>query len=135
MLSRSESMWDLFELCRTALPPPSTDSSDRRRNRDRQGADGSRRSPTRSPRQGRFVAANCTSIPPELINSELFGHEKGAFTAAERAKKGLVMHAHRGTLFLDEIGDMPAEGQQTLLRMLQERLLALSGHVADFIEE
>ncbi|MCA9259141.1 MAG: sigma-54-dependent Fis family transcriptional regulator [Planctomycetales bacterium] len=75
----------------------------------------------RSGRPGRFVAANCASLPRELINSELFGHVRGAFTGAERARKGLAAHADRGTLFLDEIGDMPSETQQSLLRLLENR--------------
>lgn len=64
---------------------------------------------------------NCASVPPALINSELFGHEKGAFTGADRSKTGLVTHAQEGTLFLDEIGNMTSEAQQSLLRMLQEK--------------
>jgi DNA-binding NtrC family response regulator len=74
----------------------------------------------RSGRRGRFVALNCASVPHQLIESELFGHERGAFTGADRAKLGAVRHAAEGTLFLDEIGDLPAEGQGSLLRFLQE---------------
>ena len=76
---------------------------------------------TQSRRQGRrFVAINCPSIPANLIESELFGHERGAFTGADRVKMGLVELAHGGTLFLDEIAELPAETQVKLLRMLQE---------------
>ncbi|MFH1301676.1 MAG: sigma-54 dependent transcriptional regulator [Planctomycetota bacterium] len=119
MLSRSTAMWDLFELCTRVAP---TDATVLIVGETGTGKElFARAIHRRSGRQGRFVAANCASIPPELINSELFGHEKGAFTGADRAKKGLVMHANGGTLFLDEIGDMPPEAQQCLLRMLQEK--------------
>ena len=76
----------------------------------------------RSPRSARaFIRVNCASIPPELIASELFGHEKGAFTGAIERRIGRFEAADGGTLFLDEIGDLPAETQGSLLRVLQER--------------
>ncbi len=75
----------------------------------------------RSPRAGRpFVAINCAAIPPSLLQAELFGHERGAFTGALQRKIGRIESAHEGTLFLDEIGDMPHECQAVLLRFLQE---------------
>jgi len=69
---------------------------------------------------GPFVALNCAAIPAELIESELFGHEKGSFTGAAQRHLGKFEQAHRGTLFLDEIGDMPATMQAKLLRVLEK---------------
>src|SRR6187549_644663 len=75
-----------------------------------------------SPRSGeQFVAVNCSNIPSELLESELFGHTRGAFTGAVAAKKGLFEVADTGSIFLDEIGDIPPETQVRLLRVIQER--------------
>ncbi len=74
-----------------------------------------------SRREGPFVPVNCGAIPPELLESELFGHEKGAFTGAISTRPGRFELAQGGTLFLDEIGDMPLHMQVKLLRVLQER--------------
>ena len=69
---------------------------------------------------GPFVALNCAALPTELVSSELFGHEKGAFTGAVDRKIGYFERAHNGTLFLDEVGQLPPDVQSTLLRVLQE---------------
>jgi transcriptional regulator with GAF, ATPase, and Fis domain len=80
-----------------------------------------------SPREGQFVSVNCGAISPGLWESELFGHEKGSFTGAVRAKPGLFEIANQGTLFLDEIGEMPLEVQVKLLRVLQQKELRRVG--------
>src|SRR4029078_4016081 len=76
----------------------------------------------RSARSSRaFVSVNCAAIPPALIASELFGHEKCAFTGALQRRLGRFELADRGTIFLDEVGDLPPDTQLALLRVLQER--------------
>lgn len=72
-------------------------------------------------RDRNFVAVDCGALPPTLVESVLFGHEKGVFTGADRARDGLVRHADGGTLFLDELGELPLDVQKTFLRVLQER--------------
>lgn len=83
-----------------------------------------------SPRANhRFVAINCAAIPENLLESELFGYEKGAFTGAAKQTKGKVELAHGGTFFLDEVGDLPMALQSKLLRFLQERVIErIGGH-------
>ncbi len=83
-----------------------------------------------SPRaQGPFIALNMAAIPRDLLESELFGHEKGAFTGAQTLRKGRFEQAHSGTLFLDEIGDMPADLQTRLLRVLSDgHFYRVGGH-------
>ncbi len=81
-----------------------------------------------SPRAGHpFVPVDCASLPENLLESELFGHEKGAFTGAVRTKRGLMETADGGTLFLDEIGELPLSLQSKLLRALQERQIQRVG--------
>jgi two-component system NtrC family response regulator len=85
---------------------------------------------TLSPRaNARFVTINCAAIPETLLESELFGYEKGAFTGAVKQTRGKIEHAARGTLFLDEVGDMPLALQAKLLRFLQQRVIErVGGH-------
>ncbi|KAH0444115.1 hypothetical protein KCU90_g968, partial [Aureobasidium melanogenum] len=84
----------------------------------------------RSPRRNEpFVAINCGAIPPHLLQSELFGYERGAFTGASQRKIGRVEAAHGGTLFLDEIGDLPLESQASLLRFLQQNTIDRLGGI------
>lgn len=80
-----------------------------------------------SGRDGPFVAVNCGAIPEHLLESELFGHERGAFTGAVRARPGRFEQAKGGTFFLDEIGDMPSVMQVKLLRVLEERVIERVG--------
>jgi DNA-binding NtrC family response regulator len=82
-------------------------------------------------RNAPFVPINCGAIPPHLLQSELFGYERGAFTGASQRKVGRVESANGGTLFLDEIGDLPMESQASLLRFLQEgKIERLGGHTS-----
>lgn len=82
----------------------------------------------RSPRHdGPFIRVNCGAIPPELIDSQLFGHERGSFTGAEQARQGWFERADNGTLLLDEIGELPLEAQVRLLRVLQDGFIERVG--------
>jgi len=81
----------------------------------------------KSKRSGRFVAINCAAIPENLLESELFGYERGAFTGASKTTVGKIETAHGGTLMLDEIGDLPSSLQAKLLRFLQERKIERLG--------
>ncbi len=118
MLSRSQKMQDIFEMVvRTAATGATVLIL---------GETGTgkellaRAFHRRSERPGRMVSINCSAVPENLIDSELFGHVRGAFTGAEREKQGLFRYADGGTLFLDEVGDIPLQAQYRLLRVLQE---------------
>jgi len=87
----------------------------------------------RSPRaDGPFIRVNCGAIAPELIDSELFGHEKGSFTGATSQRRGWFERAHGGSLFLDEVGELPLAAQVRLLRILQDGMLSRVGGETDF---
>ena len=119
ILSRNKAMWDIFQsIAHTA----SSDATVLIVGETGTGKDLLARAIHRqSERTGRFVAVNCSTISPEIIESELFGHERGAFTGAHQQKDGLFRYADGGTIFLDEIGDMPVQTQLSLLRVLQEQ--------------
>jgi two-component system response regulator HydG len=85
----------------------------------------------KSGRSGPFLAINCAALPENLLESELFGHARGAFTDARAQRSGLLVEANQGTLFLDEIGDMPLGIQAKILRALQERCVRPLGHTQE----
>src|SRR5499425_3112493 len=82
-------------------------------------------------RDGPFVDVNCAAIPETLLEAEMFGFERGAFTDARRAKPGLLQAAHRGTIFLDEVGLLPEPLQAKLLKVLEERAVRRLGSTRD----
>jgi len=85
--------------------------------------------------EGPLVIVDCTTIPENLVESELFGHEKGAFTGADRLKHGRVELSHKGTLFMDEIGELPLQGQTKLLRTLQEKTFVRVGGMCTYTSD
>ena len=107
---------------------PAAAGPDPGRDRHRQGPAGAR-DPSRRARaaQAPFVDINCAAIPETLLEAELFGYERGAFTDAKQSKPGLFQLAHRGTLFLDEIGLLPPALQAKLLSVLEERAVRRLG--------
>ena len=126
MIGRDAKMLQIFETIRTAAPSDASVLIE--------GESGTGKEliasafHTQSQRAGgAFIRINCAAIPHELIESELFGYKKGAFTGADRDKRGLIEAANQGTLLLDEIAEMPAHLQTKLLRVLQERRLRRLG--------
>jgi two-component system, NtrC family, response regulator HydG len=126
MIGRDPRMIQIFETIRTAAPSDASVLIE--------GESGTGKEliaaafHTQSQRaSGPFIRINCAAIPHELIESELFGYKKGAFTGADRDKRGLIEAAHHGTLLLDEIAEMPTHLQTKLLRVLQERKLRRLG--------
>ncbi|HEY0730195.1 MAG TPA: sigma-54 dependent transcriptional regulator [Pyrinomonadaceae bacterium] len=126
MIGRDPKMCQIFETIRTAAPSDASVLIE--------GESGTGKEliaaafHTQSQRaDGPFIRINCAAIPHELIESELFGYKKGAFTGADRDKRGLIEAANQGTLLLDEIAEMPAHLQTKLLRVLQERKLRRLG--------
>ncbi len=93
----------------------------RRRERHRQGTGRTRIASAGTGRENPLVAVNSAALPEQLVESELFGHERGAFTGADRLRKGAFEHANGGTLFLDEVGELPLPAQAKLLRVLEDR--------------
>lgn len=127
--SRSPAMLEQMDKCRRAAPTDATvmilgESGTGKEVTARYIHNASRR------KDGPFIPVECSAMPGSLIESELFGYEKGAFTGAERMKKGLIESAHGGTLFLDEIGDLGVELQTRLFRFVEERALRRLGGVA-----
>jgi DNA-binding NtrC family response regulator len=124
--TRSPAMLDLVEKCRRAAPTDATvmilgESGTGKEVTARFIHNHSRR------KDGPFVPVECSAMPGSLIESELFGYERGAFTGAEKTKKGLIESADGGTLFLDEIGDLRVELQTRLFRFVEERVLRRLG--------
>ncbi|MCA9669218.1 MAG: sigma-54-dependent Fis family transcriptional regulator [Myxococcales bacterium] len=127
MVARSRRMWDLFDM---ATQVAQTDATVLILGETGTGKELLARAiHRRSQRAGRFVAVNCGGVTETLIDSELFGHVRGAFTGATQEKAGLFRHAHEGTLMLDEIGNVPLTAQYRLLRVLQEETVRpVGGH-------
>ena len=120
IVGRSRAMRDLFQLLETVAPTTSTILITGETGTGKEIV--ARAIHHNSPRRGqRFVALNCSAIPETLLEAELFGHVRGAFTGALGTRQGRLEQAHRGTLFLDEVGTMSMSLQMKLLRVLQER--------------
>lgn len=118
LLTRNRRMWDLFD---TAVQMAASDATVLILGETGTGKELLARAVhRRSQRPGRFVAINCGAVNENLIDAELFGYEKGAFTGATKDKEGLFRHAEQGTLMLDEVGNIPLAAQYRLLRVLQE---------------
>ena len=134
MVARSKAMEDVFSLATKVAPHPTTvlvtGESGTGKELVAQGIH-----EISGRHSGRFVAVNCGSLPESLIESELFGYKKGAFTGADKNKVGLFVEADRGTLFLDEIGELSLSLQVKLLRVLQEgEVLAVGSNVPQKVD-
>jgi DNA-binding NtrC family response regulator len=121
VLSKSAQMHAVFELIQNVANTPSTVLIEGETGTGKEQVARALHLASAASRPGAFVAVSCAAIPENLLESELFGHEKGAFTSAIAQRKGRFELAHGGTLFLDEVGDIPAAMQVKLLRVLQER--------------
>lgn len=121
MIGTSDSIKDVCSIIKRVAPSPTTLLIEGQSGTGKELA--ARALHEFSERKGAFVPINCGSISPELLESELFGHVKGAFTGAQQARQGLFNYASGGTLFLDEIGEMPLAMQTKLLRVLEERAI------------
>ena len=121
MIGTSDSIKDVCSIIKRVAPTPTTLLIEGQSGTGKELA--ARALHEFSARKGAFVPINCGSISPELLESELFGHVKGAFTGAHQARQGLFNYASGGTLFLDEIGEMPLAMQTKLLRVLEERAI------------
>lgn len=121
MVGSTEVMTSLYDVINRIAPMPSTILIEGESGTGKELA--ARSIHDLSQRSGIFVPVNCGAITPDLLESELFGHVKGAFTGAHQAREGLFSHANGGTLFLDEIGEMPLSMQTHLLRVLEEKTI------------
>ena len=121
MIGHSQAVKDVCSIIRRVAPTPSTVLIEGESGTGKELA--ARAIHKRSGRSGEFAPINCGSISPELLESELFGHAKGAFTGAHKSRQGLFSYAHGGTVFLDEIGEMPLAMQAKLLRVLEEKAI------------
>jgi DNA-binding NtrC family response regulator len=121
VLSKSAQMHAVFELIQNVANTPSTVLIEGETGTGKEQVARALHQASAATRPGPFVPVSCAAIPENLLESELFGHEKGAFTSAIAQRKGRFELAHGGTLFLDEVGDIPSPMQVKLLRVLQER--------------
>ncbi|OWK43520.1 Response regulator of zinc sigma-54-dependent two-component system [Fimbriiglobus ruber] len=121
VLSKSPKMHDVFELIGHVAPTQSTILIVGETGTGKEQIARAVHEASGAHRSGPFVPINCAALPDTLLESELFGHEKGSFTGAATQRKGRFEYANHGTLFLDEVGDVPASMQVKLLRVLQER--------------
>lgn len=121
MIGHSQAVKEVCSIIKRVAPTPSTILIEGESGTGKELA--ARAIHKRSGRSGEFAPINCGSISPELMESELFGHSKGAFTGAHKSRQGLFNYANGGTVFLDEIGEMPLAMQAKLLRVLEEKAI------------